>query len=84
MDKDTILAARCASIQDLYAMLALPETWTNDGAIEAVVKLVMVDLCYGEVQDLGVHIRGAREMVRLRGGLAALDLNGNLGKMVLM
>jgi hypothetical protein len=65
-------------------MLALPEAFTSDGAIEAVVELVMADLCYGEIQDLGVHIHGAREMVKLRGGLAALDTHGALAKMVLV
>jgi hypothetical protein len=65
-------------------MLASPEAFTSDGVIEAVVKLVIADLCYGEIQDLGVHIHGAREMVRLRGGLAALGKSGTLGKMVLV
>jgi hypothetical protein len=64
--------------------LALPEAFPSDGVIEAVVKLVMADLCYGEIQDVEVHIHGAREMVRLRGGLAALGRNGTLGKMVLV
>ena len=65
-------------------MLALPEVSTSDGAIEAVVKLVMADICYGETQDLGVHIHGAREMIKLRGGLAALGTNRTLTKMVLV
>jgi hypothetical protein len=65
-------------------MLALPEALTSDGAIEAVVKLVIADLCYGEIQDLGVHNHGAREMVKSRGGLAALGTNGALTNMVLV
>lgn len=83
-DKDAVFASRCTAIRDLNAMLALPETSISDAAIEAVVKLVMGDLCYGEVQDLAAHVHGAREMVRVRGGLAALGENETLGKMVLV
>jgi hypothetical protein len=65
-------------------MLALPEASISDDAIEAVVKLIMADLCYGEVQHLGVHIHGTREMVWLRGGLTALGTNVALSRMVLL
>jgi hypothetical protein len=64
-------------------MLAIPEASISDNAIEAVVKLVMADLCYGEIQDLGVHIHGTREMVKLRGGLDTLGTNTALSRMVL-
>ncbi|KAK4040659.1 hypothetical protein C8A01DRAFT_15480 [Parachaetomium inaequale] len=84
VDRDTILAARCSAIQGLHSMLAQPDTSTSDGAIGAVVNLVMNDICFGEVRELRVHVEGAREMVRARGGLAALEAKGNLAKMLLI
>jgi nitrogen regulatory protein PII len=83
-DKDATLAACCASIQILYNMMATPETATSDEAIEAVVRLVLSDICYGEAGDLRVHVDGVHEMVTLRGGLQALGREGRLAKMLLL
>jgi nitrogen regulatory protein PII len=83
-DRDTTLAARCASIQLLHSMMATPETSTSDEAIEAVVRLVLSDLCYGEAEDLRVHVDGVHEMVRVRGGLQGLGREGLLARMVLL
>ena len=84
MDRDAVLAARFSAIQKLHAMLALPETCMSDDAIAAVVNLVVSDLCAGETQELRLHIDGAREMTRLRGGVFALGMDGNVAKMVLL
>jgi hypothetical protein len=65
-------------------MLAHPDTSTSDEAIEAVVNLVMNDLCFGETQELRVHVEGARQMVRARGGLVALEAKRNLAKALLV
>lgn len=84
VNRDAILAARCSAIQNLHAILAQPETCIGDDAVAAVVRLVMSDLCAGETQELGVHMDGIREMTRLRGGLTALGMDGNLAKTALM
>ncbi|KAG7288339.1 hypothetical protein NEMBOFW57_007870 [Staphylotrichum longicolle] len=84
VNRDAILAARCSAIQNLHAILAQPETCIGDDAVAAVVRLVMSDLCAGETQELGVHMDGIREMTRLRGGLTALGMDGNLTKTALM
>ncbi|KAL2267927.1 hypothetical protein VTJ83DRAFT_5204 [Remersonia thermophila] len=83
-DKDMILAARDDSLQSLHAMLEQPGAYMRDEALEAVINLALGDLCYGELQDLRIHLRGAREMVKSRGGLAALDGDDILNKMLLL
>ncbi|KAK4156126.1 hypothetical protein C8A00DRAFT_31057 [Chaetomidium leptoderma] len=78
IDGVTILSARYAAIQGLQGMVARPDK-IGDGVIEAVVKHAVSDLCYGEMQDLRVHVGGVRDITRLRGGLAALGINGGGG-----
>jgi len=83
-DRGAVLAARCSAIQNLHAILALPEMCISDDAITAVARLVMSDLCAGETHELRVHMDGIREITRLRGGLATLGMDGNLARTVLM
>ncbi|KAL2259318.1 hypothetical protein VTK26DRAFT_7055 [Humicola hyalothermophila] len=82
--KDSVIAARCSAIQGLNQMLAVPELSTSDEAIAAVVRLAFSDLCHGETQGLRVHIDGVREMIRLRGGLTSLVMNGALATIVII
>lgn len=81
---DTAISARGQAIQALKEMLALPESSSSDEAIAAVVKLAIRDLCYTETQDLQVHADGVHEMTRLRGGLAALGMDGVLAKIAIL
>lgn len=84
VNRDAVLAARCSAIQNLHAVLAQPEKCISDEAVAAVVRLVLSDLSAGETQELGVHMDGIREMARLRGGLTALGMDGNLAKTALV
>ena len=54
---------------------------TSDEAITAVIQLIMDEWYWGDTGDLRAHLRGLREMIRLRGGLRSLGLNGMVAKL---
>ena len=59
-------------------------TGVSDEAIAAVLKLTTSALCYGEPQDLQLHMHAVHEIVREKGGLSMLGMDGVLGKIVTM
>ncbi|KAK4172948.1 hypothetical protein QBC36DRAFT_336819 [Triangularia setosa] len=77
-DRNTILAARCHAVGSLHEKLGNPGSSTSDETLRSITNLVMNDLCYGEMQEIPVHIDGLKEITRLRGGLASLA-GQNLG-----
>ncbi|KAL1906185.1 hypothetical protein Sste5344_008021 [Sporothrix stenoceras] len=58
-------------------------TSTSDDAITAVIQLVMDEWYWGQTQNLHAHLRGLREMIRLRGGLQNLGMNGLVRKLAM-
>ena len=56
---------------------------TTDVAIAAVTQLILDEWYWGEANDLRAHLRGLREMIRLRGGFRNLGLNGMIAKLVI-
>jgi hypothetical protein len=56
---------------------------TSDEAITAVIQLIMDEWYWGETGDLRAHLRGLREMIRLRGGLRNLGMNGMISKLAI-
>lgn len=58
-------------------------TSTSDDAITAVIQLVMDEWYWGQTQNLHAHLRGLREMIRLRGGLRNLGMDGLVSKLAM-
>jgi Fungal specific transcription factor domain len=58
--------------------------YTSDGAIAAVIQLIIDEWYWGETQDLQAHLRGIRQMIKIRGGYHKLGMNGLLAKMVIL
>jgi len=83
-DRETTLAARYQAVAALQERINNPVLSTTDETIAQAVKLASNDLCYGETQDLPVHIHGIQELTRLRGGFEALGMHGTLAKMVII
>ncbi|KAK2059952.1 hypothetical protein LY76DRAFT_615404 [Colletotrichum caudatum] len=53
----------------------------SDAAIAGVIQLTVTEWYWGETEDdLQYHLRGLRGMIRLRGGLNQLGMNGLLAK----
>jgi len=55
----------------------------GDDAITAVIQMIMDEWYWGETGDLRAHLRGLREMIRLRGGLGNLGMNGMISKLAM-
>ncbi|KAK0736253.1 hypothetical protein B0T21DRAFT_411437 [Apiosordaria backusii] len=70
--RQTLLAARCHAVSALHGKLATPGSSTSDETLQSIANLVMNDLCYGETQEIPVHVNALKEITRLRGGLASL------------
>ncbi|KAL2173184.1 uncharacterized protein P884DRAFT_319776 [Thermothelomyces heterothallicus CBS 202.75] len=86
-DRRSILAARFTAMQRLHTMLVNHyRAPTNNETITAVIRLILNDIFFlDETDHLRVHVDGALEMTRARGGLTALGSEGNLlVKMVVM
>lgn len=59
-------------------------TMTSDTSILGVAQMVIDSWYWGATADLKAHIRGLKQMIRLRGGLGKLGLHGFLSKTVIM
>ena len=58
--------------------------YTSDAAIAAVIQLIIDEWYWGEDLDLRAHLRGIRQMIKIRGGYGKLGMNGLLAKMVIV
>lgn len=59
-------------------------TGASDEAIASVLKLTTSALCYGELRDLQLHMHAVHKIVKEKGGLSMLGMDGILGKIVAM
>lgn len=72
------------SISLLNELLRSKDESTSDEAIAGVVHFITSEWYWGTTDNVQAHMRGLREMVRLRGGLKNLGMNGLLMKMVVL
>ncbi|KAH8891632.1 hypothetical protein GQ53DRAFT_648249, partial [Thozetella sp. PMI_491] len=84
LDRSGFIQAKCRALQQLNEMLASKVYATSDTAVVAVAKMIFADLCYGEVEYTSMHLRGLREMIRIRGGLSSLGMGGVITQMVVV
>ena len=55
----------------------------SDGAIAAVAKMASYEAQFGNKDYYGIHMQGLKRMLRIRGGLGQLGLDGLLMRMIL-
>jgi hypothetical protein len=79
-----VLGYKLKSISLLNEMLRNKETSTCSEAITAVTYLVTSEWYWSNYENVQAHMRGLKEMVRLRGGLGDLGMNGFLRKMIIL
>ncbi|KAL8418761.1 hypothetical protein RB594_002101 [Gaeumannomyces avenae] len=84
MDKTTTMAHKGQAIRMLNELLRSSRSSTSDEAITAVLQLILDEWYWGETSDLRAHLRGLREMIRLRGGIRCLGMNGLVGKLAIV
>ena len=55
----------------------------SDEGITGVIQLIIDEWLWGDVNDLRAHLRGLREMIKLRGGFRTLGLHGLISKLAI-
>ncbi len=79
-----VLHYKIKSIRILNEMLNKKETAVSNEAITGVLYLVVNEWYWSNFTAVQAHMKGLREMVRLRGGLDQLGTNNFLRNMVLL
>ncbi len=79
-----VLGYKLKTISLLNEMLGNKETATSDETISAVCYLITNEWYWSNYENVQAHFRGLKEMVRLRGGIGDLGMNGFLRKMIIL
>lgn len=83
MPAQAAMALKGQAIHTLNAYLRSPASATYE-AISAVSQLILNDWYFGETRDMQAHLRGLRELVRLRGGFEDPGVNRLVSKTALL
>lgn len=83
LDERVAMAHKGLSIRLLNDHLR-SESSSSDEVIAAVIQLIVDEWYWGETNDLRAHLRGLREMIRLRGGFRNLGLYGLISRLAIM
>lgn len=82
VDKAVTMAHKSQAINLLNDNL-WSESSSSDETIAAHTQLILNEWYWGAANDLRAHLRGLKEMVRLRGGFRSLGLHGLISKMAI-
>lgn len=55
----------------------------TDEGITGVIQLVVDEWLWGDPRNLHTHLRGLRELIRIKGGFRYLGLHGLIGKLAI-
>ncbi|ROT35302.1 hypothetical protein SODALDRAFT_61124 [Sodiomyces alkalinus F11] len=75
-----VIAHRGRAIHILNQHLHSDSGQASESSIAGVIQLISNEWYWGEMRDVRAHLRGLREMIRLRGGFAHLGMDGFLAK----
>lgn len=84
IDKTTSIAIKGYTIRMLNDLLRSEHSGTSDEVIAGITHLLSDEWFWGARDDLQAHLRGLRELVRIRGGFNTLGLGGLLSKTAIM
>ncbi|KAH8878701.1 hypothetical protein GQ53DRAFT_850069 [Thozetella sp. PMI_491] len=84
VDQRVLLYTNSLAVQTLSKEVASQASSPSDEVISAVILLVSTDLCHDNTEHIRMHLKGVREMLRLRGGISYLGMNGLLSKVVII
>lgn len=79
-----VLGYKLKVISVLNEMLRAKETSTCTEALAAVTYLITNEWYWSNFENVKAHMKGLKEMVRLRGGLGDLGMSGFLRKMIIL
>lgn len=77
-----LLALKARALSEINTALASPNRAISDAMIGAVAKMAAYEAVFGDSQVFAAHMKGLQMMLKLRGGLRTLGLNGLLERLV--
>lgn len=77
-----LLALKARALSEINAALVNPQRAVSDAMIGAVAKMAAYEAIFGDSEVFAAHIRGLKMMLRMRGGLGKLGLDGLLERML--
>ncbi len=80
IDKTIAMSHKAKAIEYLNEYLSSRSS-TIDEALAGVVHLITNEFFWGDTGDLHAHLRGLRELIKMRGGLRNLGLHGLISKL---
>ncbi len=60
------------------------ENWISDESLAGVVQFVSIEWFFGGTEVVQAHLRGLREMLRLRGGFSSVGVGTLVTKVALV
>jgi hypothetical protein len=60
------------------------EAWVDDVAMAAVVQFISIEWFFGETDVVLAHLKGLREMIRLRGGFTKVGVSALVTKVAIV
>jgi hypothetical protein len=73
---------RARAIHEIIAVVSEPGRAITDAMIGAVAKMAAYEAIFGDTQRFQAHMEGVHMMLKLRGGLSTLGLDGLLERML--
>lgn len=83
VDERTTTQLKVQAISKLNDHLRSPAC-TNDEAFAAVVQFVSIEIFFGDLEVVQTHLRGLREMIRLRGTFPSRGVGELISKVALV
>jgi len=76
-----LLAIKARALAEINAALTNPNRAVTDAMIGAVAKMAAYEAVFGDSKVFAAHMKGLQMMLKMRGGLSTLGLNGLLERM---
>ncbi len=76
------MAYKSNAIQVLNEHIRSVSVPTDEG-LTGVIQLIVDEWYWGDTNDLRAHLRGLREMIKVRGGFRTLGLHGLISKLAI-
>jgi hypothetical protein len=77
-----LLALKARALSEINNALANPKRAVSDAVIGAVMKMAAYEAVFGDSAVFTAHMKGLQMMLKMRGGLSTLGMNGLLERMV--
>ena len=82
IDSTTAMSHKGYAIKLLNEHIRSTAMPTDEG-ITGVIQLIVDEWLWGDIDDLRAHLRGLREMIKLRGGFRTLGMHGMISKLAI-